>query len=50
VIGRRLFPGKGDALGFRTWRRSSQYGYMGIPLLITAFAASAKLPRSSPRS
>jgi predicted permease len=41
----RMFPGKGDALGLQNMAANfSNTGYMGIPLLITAFGASGKLP------
>jgi len=45
VIGRRLFPGKGDALGLQNMAALfANTGYMGIPLLITAFGSVGKLP------
>jgi predicted permease len=41
----RLFPGKGDALGLQNMAANfANTGYMGIPLLITAFGESGKLP------
>ncbi len=45
VIGRRLFPGTGDVLGLQNMSALfANTGYMGIPLLLTAFGSAAKLP------
>jgi malonate transporter len=45
VIARKLFPGKGDALGLQNMAANfSNTGYMGIPLLLTAFGEAGKLP------
>jgi hypothetical protein len=41
----RMFPGKGDALGLQNMAANfSNTGYMGIPLLLTAFGAGGRLP------
>ena len=45
LVAGRLFPGKGDALGLQNMAANfANTGYMGIPLLITAFGESGKLP------
>jgi malonate transporter len=45
LIAARLFPGTGDAIGLQNMSALfSNTGYMGIPLLITAFGAPGKLP------
>ena len=45
VIAGRLFPGKGDQLGLQNMSALfSNTGYMGIPLLLTAFGPTGKLP------
>jgi malonate transporter len=45
LVAPRLFPGKGDAIGLQNMSALfSNTGYMGIPLLITAFGAPGKLP------
>jgi malonate transporter len=45
LIAGRLFPAKGDALGLQNMAANfANTGYMGIPLLITAFGESGKLP------
>jgi hypothetical protein len=45
LIGRRLFPGRGDQLGLQNMAGLfSNTGYMGIPLLLTAFGSVGKLP------
>jgi len=45
LIAARLFPGKGDAIGLQNMSALfSNTGYMGIPLLITAFGEPGKLP------
>lgn len=45
LIGRRFFPGNGAELGLQNMSAIfSNTGYMGIPLLITAFGDSGKLP------
>jgi predicted permease len=45
LIGRRLFPGRGDQMGLQNMAANfSNTGYMGIPLLITAFGEAGKLP------
>jgi len=41
----RLFPGRGDQIGLQNMAANfSNTGYMGIPLLITAFGEAGKLP------
>jgi len=45
LIGRRFFPGKGDTLGLQNMAALfANTGYMGIPLLLTAFGSVGKLP------
>lgn len=45
LVGRRLFPGRGDQIGLQNMAANfSNTGYMGIPLLITAFGEAGKLP------
>ncbi len=45
AVAGRLFPGKGDQIGLQNMSALfSNTGYMGIPLLITAFGAPGKLP------
>jgi predicted permease len=45
LIGRSLFPGKGDQLGLQNMSALfANTGYMGIPLLLTAFGSVGKLP------
>jgi predicted permease len=45
LIARRLFPGRGDQIGLQNMAANfSNTGYMGIPLLITAFGEAGKLP------
>ncbi len=45
LAGRRLFPGRGDQLGLQNMSGLfSNTGYMGIPLLLTAFGSVGKLP------
>ncbi len=45
AVAGRLFPGKGDQIGLQNMAALfSNTGYMGIPLLITAFGAPGKLP------
>jgi predicted permease len=45
VVAGRLYPGKGDALSLQNMSAIfSNTGYMGIPLLITAFGDGGKLP------
>jgi malonate transporter and related proteins len=45
AIGPRLFPGKGDALGLQNMTGLfANTGYMGLPLLLTAFGTVGKLP------
>jgi predicted permease len=45
AVAGRLFPGKPDQLGLQNMAANfSNTGYMGIPLLITAFGEAGKLP------
>jgi hypothetical protein len=45
LVGRRLFPASGDLLGLQNMSGLfSNTGYMGIPLLLTAFGSVGKLP------
>jgi predicted permease len=45
LIGRRLFPDKGEVLGLQNMAALfANTGYMGIPLLLTAFGDVGKLP------
>jgi malonate transporter len=45
LVGRRLFPGKGDVLGLQNMSALfANTGYMGIPLLLAAFGSVGKLP------
>ncbi|HVT50499.1 MAG TPA: AEC family transporter [Dongiaceae bacterium] len=45
AIGRRFFPGKGEVLGLQNMSALfANTGYMGIPLLLTAFGSVGKLP------
>jgi predicted permease len=45
LVAGRLFPGKGDQVGLQNMAANfSNTGYMGIPLLITAFGDAGKLP------
>ena len=45
LVAGRLFPGGGDQLGLQNMAANfSNTGYMGIPLLITAFGDAGKLP------
>ena len=45
LIAGRIFPGTGDALGLQNMSALfANTGYMGIPLLLTAFGETGKLP------
>jgi malonate transporter and related proteins len=45
AVAGRLFPGRGDQLGLQNMAANfSNTGYMGIPLLLTAFGEAGKLP------
>jgi predicted permease len=45
AVAGRLFPGRGDQIGLQNMAANfSNTGYMGIPLLLTAFGEAGKLP------
>jgi len=45
LVAGRLFPGRADQIGLQNMAANfSNTGYMGIPLLITAFGEAGKLP------